>query len=93
MVAANVGGVGNYTDYHSNKITIALQVSFRDGRTTEHTIIHSGACKSENQIVPEYSEAGNLGINGLRGTGNGGFLHSMNTAVIIRFFSVMFCVI
>ena len=51
LLAADANGVGRYTDYPSDKTTIALQVPFRDGVIPEHTIVHSGACKSDSQVT------------------------------------------
>ncbi|RJE23401.1 hypothetical protein PHISCL_04253 [Aspergillus sclerotialis] len=51
LVAADANGVGHYTDYPSDKTTIALQVPFSDGVIPEHTIVHSGACQSDSQVT------------------------------------------
>ena len=58
LVAADVTGTGHYTDYPSDKTTIALQVPFKNGRLPEHDVLHSGACKSAGQIIPDGSGAG-----------------------------------
>jgi hypothetical protein len=44
IVAADVRGIGHYTDYPWDKETVALQLPFTDGKIPKHTIIGQGAC-------------------------------------------------
>src|SRR3569833_2097629 len=46
LVAADVTGNGHYTDYPSDKETVALQLPFRDGKVPAHDVLHTGACKT-----------------------------------------------
>jgi hypothetical protein len=50
LVAADVTGVGHYTNYPSNKQTVALQFPFIDGKVPDHTVLHRGACKANSQL-------------------------------------------
>lgn len=64
LVAADAAGEGHYTEYPSDKTTIALQVPFEDGVVPSHTVVHPGACKSSSQVT---SEDGGTGLDtGLR---------------------------
>ncbi|KAB8254133.1 hypothetical protein BDV32DRAFT_132913 [Aspergillus pseudonomiae] len=51
LVAADTVGEGHYTDYPSDKTTVALQIPFENGIIPPHKIVHLGACKSPNQII------------------------------------------
>lgn len=44
-IATDTMGVGHYTDYPSDKSTVALQVPFKDGVVPEHTVIADAACE------------------------------------------------
>ncbi|KAB8238248.1 uncharacterized protein BDW43DRAFT_263333 [Aspergillus alliaceus] len=57
LVAADVSGFGHYTDYPSDKTTIALQVPFKDGHIPDHAVVHRGACRSASQVTPPCSQA------------------------------------
>lgn len=58
LVAVDVAGEGHYTDYPSDKTTIALQVPFEDGVVPSHTVVHLGACKSSSQVTLEDCDSG-----------------------------------
>jgi len=44
VVATDVTGVGHYTEYPSDKETVALQLPFLNGIVPGHEVLHSGAC-------------------------------------------------
>ena len=60
LVANDVTGIGHYTDYPSDKETVALQLPFKGGKLPEHLIVHNGSCKVASQVQeqcldsPEY---------------------------------------
>lgn len=58
LVAVDVAGEGHYTDYPSDKTTIALQVPFDNGVVPSHTVVHPGACKSSSQVTLEDCDSG-----------------------------------
>lgn len=47
IVANDVRGEGHFTDYPSDKPSIALQIPFKDGKLPEHQVIDEGVCNSE----------------------------------------------
>jgi hypothetical protein len=49
MVAADVYGKGHWTDYPSDKPTVALQIPFQDGDLPDHEVIGKGVCGLENK--------------------------------------------
>lgn len=53
LVAVDAAGEGHYTNYPSDKTTIALQVPFEDGIVPSHTVVDPGACKSSSQVASE----------------------------------------
>ena len=53
LVAVDAAGEGHYTNYPSDKTTIALQVPFEDGIVPSHTVVDPGACKSSSQVTSE----------------------------------------
>ena len=50
LVANDVTGIGHYTDYPSDKETVALQLPFRDGKLPDHVVVRNGSCKVANQV-------------------------------------------
>jgi hypothetical protein len=46
IIAADVGGIGHYTTYPSDKETVALQAPFKDGIAPAHTVLKRGPCHS-----------------------------------------------
>lgn len=61
LVANDVTGIGHYTDYPSDKETVALQLPFRDGKLPGHMIVHSGSCKVSNQVQKQCIGASSFG--------------------------------
>lgn len=57
IVAVDVMGNGHYTDYPSDKETVALQLPFKDGKAMAHDVLHAGACKSARQVISDCIEA------------------------------------
>ena len=51
LIAADVEGVGHFTEYPSDKETVALQVPFKDGVVPNHVVLKIGACNSRKQVV------------------------------------------
>jgi hypothetical protein len=49
MIAADVLGKGHWTDYPSDKPTVALQIPFQDGKLPDHEILAKGVCGIENK--------------------------------------------
>lgn len=63
LVAVDAAGEGHFTDYPSDKTTIALQVPFENGIVPSHSVVHLGACKSSSQVTSEDRDAGlNTGL-------------------------------
>ena len=50
LVATDVRGIGHYTEYPSDKETVALQLPFRDGNPPAHIVLHRGACRGSRQL-------------------------------------------
>ena len=46
IVAADVRGEGHYTEYPSDKPSVALQIPFKDGMVPEHRVVSEGVCGS-----------------------------------------------
>ena len=44
IVAADTRGEGHFTEYPSDKPSIALQIPFKDGEVPEHGIVNEGVC-------------------------------------------------
>lgn len=44
MVANDVRSEGHFTDYPSDKPSVALQIPFRDGQLPKHSVMHEGVC-------------------------------------------------
>jgi hypothetical protein len=44
IVAADTRGEGHFTDYPSDKPSIALQIPFKDGELPEHRVMRKGVC-------------------------------------------------
>lgn len=53
MVAADDIGYGHFTDYPSNKETVALQLPFKNGKIPDHVVLGTGACRSSSQVQVE----------------------------------------
>ncbi len=51
MIAADVEGDGHYTDYPSDKETVALQIPFEDGELPEHQVVGKGVCDSGRRTM------------------------------------------
>lgn len=49
MIAADTTGIGHYTEYPSEKQTIALQVPFTEGKFPAHAIVHDGVCREKEK--------------------------------------------
>ena len=47
VVAADVRGIGHFTEYPGEEETVALQVMFRDGVAPAHEVVGRGKCGSE----------------------------------------------
>ncbi len=45
IVAADVRGDGHYTEYPSDKPSVALQIPFRGGKVPQHRVVGDGVCK------------------------------------------------
>ncbi len=57
LVAADVTGDGHYTEYPSDKETVALQLPFRDGKLPAHEVLSRGACKTASQVQRKCEES------------------------------------
>ena len=44
IVANDLDGIGHNTEYSLDVETVALQLTFRDGKLPEHTVLHRRAC-------------------------------------------------
>lgn len=65
LVAADAAGEGHYTDYPSDKTTVALQIPFEGGIIPSHSVAHSGSCTSPSQVISDDRET-ELPVTGLR---------------------------
>ncbi|KAF2192527.1 hypothetical protein K469DRAFT_717068 [Zopfia rhizophila CBS 207.26] len=50
IVAADVEGVGHFTEYPGEGESVALQVPFMDGKLPEHRVLNQGACGMEELV-------------------------------------------
>ena len=48
MIAADVKGDGHFTEYPSDKPSVALQIPFKDGRMPKHRVVGTGVCDISN---------------------------------------------
>lgn len=46
IVANDIKGIGHFTEYPSDKETVALQAPFSGGVPPEHVVLERGACHS-----------------------------------------------
>ena len=53
IVANDVRGEGHYTDYPSDKPSIALQIPFKDGKMPEHRVLKEGVCAPESAMTED----------------------------------------
>jgi hypothetical protein len=53
IVANDVRGEGHFTDYPSDKPSIALQIPFRDGKVPEHRVVNEGACAPDSGMMED----------------------------------------
>lgn len=44
IVANDVRGEGHFTDYPSDKPSVALQLPFKDGKLPKYRVVHGGVC-------------------------------------------------
>lgn len=44
IVAADVKGDGHYTEYPSDKSSVALQIPFEGGKMPKHRVVNEGVC-------------------------------------------------
>lgn len=44
IVAADTRGEGHFTEYPSDKPSIALQMPFKDGKVPKHHVLNKGVC-------------------------------------------------
>jgi hypothetical protein len=51
IIAADTRGVGHYTEYPSNKETVALQLPFANGQVPRHAVIGQGACSRLSKLL------------------------------------------
>ena len=51
IIASDVHGDGHYTEYPSNKPTVALQIPFEGGGMPEHRVIKQGVCDPDSSIL------------------------------------------
>ncbi|KAI0795302.1 hypothetical protein BC629DRAFT_1506764 [Irpex lacteus] len=51
ILALDTDGSGHNTSYPSNAETRALQIPFNRGRIPEHTVVHTGPCTTNSQVV------------------------------------------
>jgi hypothetical protein len=54
IVAADTTGIGHYTEYPSDKETVALQIPFADGKVPAHDVLKEGACHSTSQVISDH---------------------------------------
>ena len=47
MVAADIYGDGHFTEYPSDKPTVALQIPFEGGRMPKHRVVRDATCGLE----------------------------------------------
>ena len=57
MIAADVYGEGHYTEYPSQKTTVALQLPFKNGRMPEHRVVYQGPCEARLEAVEIWDDA------------------------------------
>lgn len=53
IIAADTRGIGHYTDYPSNKETIALQIPFKSGEVPKHSVLGQGACSKHSDTFSD----------------------------------------
>jgi hypothetical protein len=58
IVAVDTVGMGHFTDYPSDKETVALQIPFADGVVPDHKVLMNSACHSPSQVVDRNEELG-----------------------------------
>jgi hypothetical protein len=51
IVAADTRGEGHFTDYPSDKPSIALQIPFKDGKLPEHRVMSKGVCAPRSSML------------------------------------------
>jgi hypothetical protein len=51
IIAVDTTGTGHNTSYPSNDSTRALQIPFAGGVIPPHTVLSSGACTGDSQVV------------------------------------------
>ena len=60
IVAADTRGEGHFTDYPSDKPSIALQIPFKDGKVPEHHVLSKGVCAPGNTMLALESSRGGI---------------------------------
>lgn len=50
VIANDMDGVGHNTSYPLDRLTVALQLPFKDGKLPDHTVLHVGACKASDNV-------------------------------------------
>lgn len=55
IIAADVFGDGHYTNYSSDKASVALQIPFKAGKMPEHRVMGHGVCSEAQDSVRHYS--------------------------------------
>lgn len=51
IIAVDTVGDGHYTEYPSDKPSVALQIPFQDGVAPDHRVVNHGPCDSAASIA------------------------------------------
>jgi hypothetical protein len=51
IVAADVRGEGHFTEYPSDKASVALQIPFKDGEVPDHRVVGEGVCSPSDTTL------------------------------------------
>lgn len=66
IVANDVRGEGHFTDYPSDKPSVALQIPFTDGKLPQHRVLNDGVCAARDVIFEDGTDVFEVGPNGAR---------------------------
>ena len=51
IVAADVRGEGHFTEYPSDKTSVALQIPFKDDEVPDHRVVREGVCSPSDAML------------------------------------------
>ena len=60
IVAADTRGEGHFTDYPSDKPSVALQIPFKSGEVPEHRVVNKGVCAPGSLMLELASNEGDM---------------------------------